>query len=90
VASWPANPFGLFDTASNVREWTCSAAAAFGEGSELRCAAEDAPGERAVRGGSWTDGPNALRSAERAFLEGNRRDVHTGFRIVSDAGGGVP
>lgn len=90
VRSWPPNAFGLYDTAGNVREWTCSSGEPYGRGGETRCVAVDAGGTRAVRGGSWLQGVDALRSAQRDALEGDRRDVQTGFRLVQDARGPAP
>ncbi|WP_411887958.1 SUMF1/EgtB/PvdO family nonheme iron enzyme [Hydrocarboniphaga effusa] len=90
VKSWPPNAFGLYDTAGNVREWTCSSGEPYGRGTETRCAAVDVGGSRAVRGGSWRQGIDALRSAQRDALDGDRRDVQTGFRLVQDARGPSP
>ncbi len=90
VRSWPANAYGLYDVASNVREWSCSAGLPYGSGTELACIGADAPGRRAVRGGSWQDPVDALRSAQRAELDPNRRDVRTGFRLVQAAGAARP
>ena len=39
---------------------------------------------RMVRGGSWLDGSDVLRSASRAFRDGGDRFNHIGFRVVRD------
>lgn len=83
VGRWPRNAFGLADTAGNVREWTCSAYAPYGGGSDSRCA--DAARDGAVlsvRGGAWIDNADGLRSARRAPLDRQRRDAWTGFRLA--------
>lgn len=82
VASWPANPFGLRDTAGNVREWTCSRYAPYTEGAATRCEAAGSSAAMAVRGGSWQEPEEALRSSWRVGYDANRRNVWTGFRVV--------
>ncbi|MDP1543859.1 MAG: bifunctional serine/threonine-protein kinase/formylglycine-generating enzyme family protein [Polycyclovorans sp.] len=86
VGRYPANPLGLYDTAGNVREWTCSAAA----DDRVRHACSDADLATlklrfVVRGGSWHQPASAMRSSARDQLEPLRRDHHTGFRLVRQA-----
>ncbi len=76
VASLGSNAWGLFGTASNVREWTCSALA------QGNCAATAEPGERITRGGSWRDPAAALQTDFRASLDKSRRNTWTGFRVM--------
>ncbi len=83
VGSFPANPFGLYDTAGNVFEWTCSAYDKDYGGGELRCAAGDT-GRRVVRGGSWRHRPGALRSAFRFGFPAGGRYNGVGFRLAQD------
>ena len=83
MGRYPANPLGLYDTAGNVREWTCSAAA----DDRVRHTCSDADLATlklrfVVRGGSWHQPASALRSSARDQLEPLRRDHHTGFRLV--------
>ena len=75
VASLGSNAWGLFGTASNVREWSCSALA------QGNCASAAEPGERITRGGSWRDPASALQSDFRASLGKARRNTWTGFRV---------
>ena len=78
VGSFAANPFGLFDTAGNVWEWTCSEYQDKYAGKEQRCAAS---GSRfVVRSGSWFNGARWARSADRYGFEPGGRYVNYGVR----------
>ncbi len=73
VGSFPAgrSPFGLFDMAGNVWEWTSSSF-------------PGKPSERALRGGGWGNNPYCLRTAYR---HGNPPDIGldmVGFRCADD------
>jgi formylglycine-generating enzyme required for sulfatase activity len=66
-----ASPFGLFDMAGNVWEWTASPF-------------PGRPKLRVLRGGGWGNNPNCLRSAYR---HGNPPDIGldmVGFRCAGD------
>jgi len=84
VGSRPRNPWGLEDTSGNVAEWTCTAYAPYSESQPGQCAAEDSLAARAVRGGSWRQPVDALRSAARSTQDPQRRNAWTGFRLVRD------
>jgi formylglycine-generating enzyme required for sulfatase activity/uncharacterized caspase-like protein len=85
VEFFAPNSFGLFQVHGNVYEWTedCwlpSYAGASKEGSTPRTQAEC--GGRTLRGGSYADGPEAMRSAARSgFAPGNRASK-IGFRVA--------
>ncbi len=89
VASFAANPFGLFDLLGNVAEWTQDCwhsnydnapkdGSAWLEKDEGNC------GIRVVRGGSWNNDPLDLRSANRGRLGTDVAGNLLGFRISRD------
>ncbi len=78
VASLGSNAWGLFGTASNVREWSCSALP------QGNCAAPADTGVRITRGGSWRDPTSALQTDFRATLAKAQRNAWTGFRVVEE------
>ncbi|MCG6870595.1 MAG: SUMF1/EgtB/PvdO family nonheme iron enzyme [Gammaproteobacteria bacterium] len=89
VGSFPANPFGLSDTAGNVWEWVqdCwhenyqgapeDGSKPWGEEDGGVCQ------RRVLRGCSWSYGPGFLRSAYRWFYPGFW-DNYWGFRLAQD------
>jgi len=90
VGSFPANPFGLSDTAGNVWEWVqdCwhenyqdapeDGSKPWGEEDGGDCA------RRVLRGGSWGYFPGALRSAPRIRYAPGFRFSSGGFRLAQD------
>ena len=90
VGSFMPNGFGLYDMHGNVWEWVedCQSDSlrhlsglkvAGGEGASLPCSA-DTP--RVLRGGSWSDPPQRLRSAARVAGPPDARDYIVGFRVA--------
>jgi formylglycine-generating enzyme required for sulfatase activity len=80
VGDYDANPFGLYDTAGNVWEWTCSEYNNSYNGQEKQCSTKAS--RFVLRGGSWNNGPRFVRSAYRYRDEPTYRDVFYGFRLV--------
>lgn len=86
VGSFEPNAYGLYDTAGNVEEWVAdcfhdSYAGAPADGSVF------AGGDcrfRVVRGGSFTSGPKALRSAARNKFNADTANDSVGFRVARD------
>jgi len=84
VGSFPANRFGLHDTAGNVQEWTEDCyypnyqdAARDGSARQgRRCT------QRVVRGGSYSSPVDSLRSAKRGQYDQDTRLDNLGFRVV--------
>jgi hypothetical protein len=62
-------PFGTFDQGGNVREWT-----------ETRDSNSGSP-LRIIRGGSWADPDDAMRTTESHVADPALEDDKTGFRI---------
>ena len=82
VGSYPANPWGLYDMAGNVWEWTCSVYDSSYSGSENQCESNNGAGMvHVVRGGSWLGNPIRLRSANRGRFTPSSRDSGLGFRL---------
>lgn len=84
VGSFPANPWGLFDTHGNVLEWCADA-----WNKDYQGAPEDGlawmNGDRAkavLRGGSWGSYPWNLRSAYRYRFQRGSRGLSIGFRLA--------
>ena len=92
VGSYSPNEFGLFDMAGNVAEWTSTAYTESGPNQmsdinpELRYnAAKNDPyamKKKVVRGGSWKDVSQFIRSDMRTFEYQNENRSYIGFRCV--------
>lgn len=79
-----ANGLGLHDMSGNAWEWTCSAYDAAYGGAETRCESINNAGHWSIRGGSSSNPPNWVRSADRTpYVPGNR-NAYLGFRLVQD------
>lgn len=84
VGSFQPNPFGLYDTAGNVREWCLDSVHKSYQGAP----SNDQPwsgGEmnrRILRGGSWRNAVEDLRSAYRDWDVKTEHFDDTGLRLV--------
>jgi len=78
VGSFAPNPFGLYDTAGNVWEWTCSEYTDKYTGKEQQCV--ESAGRFVVRSGSWDNGARWARSAYRTGGEPTVRIGYFGVR----------
>lgn len=86
VGSYPANAFGIYDTAGNVAEWVEDCFADNynlhpKNGQALLVKNCDA---RVVRGGSAKDNVDRLASHIRSHYQTDFFDTHLGFRVVMD------
>lgn len=85
VGSYAPNAFGLYDVHGNVSEWTVDcyhpshigAPADGGVWINDRCSKE-----RVMRGGSWHQSPQLLRSAHRSYYEPTFRSAFFGLRLA--------
>jgi formylglycine-generating enzyme required for sulfatase activity len=84
VGSYPANPWGLYDMHGNVREWVedCWNDSYQGSPADGRALLSGDCARRVVRGGSWNDKPENLRSAYRYWDEPDYRYGIIGFRVA--------
>lgn len=78
VASYQANPWGLYDMNGNVAEWTSSAYLPYPLKGKNKGTAE----KIVVRGGSWRERPKYSTSAIRKAYPPWLRPMNVGFRIV--------
>ncbi len=75
-----ASPFGAFDMAGNAWEWTSSDFATYPGGH-----AHAHPGQKVIRGGSWTSNRNQATATFRKGYETQGGDYsQIGFRCVRD------
>lgn len=95
VASRRANPWGLHDVHGSVWEWTQDCYEHWGDYDHWDPRWNAAPHDqraweggrclwRVMRGGSWRDGPERLRSAERSFNAADHATQLTGFRVARE------
>ncbi len=84
VGSYRSNEFGLYDMLGNVLEWTCSIYNKESKAPIQRCQKPVGEQEIVVRGGSWSDEPRNVRSADRHRNRPEFRDYFLGFRLVRE------
>jgi len=84
VGSFPANKFGLYDMVGNVWEWTedCWNGSYQGAPADGSAWTSGDCGQRVVRGGSWFNYPDDLRSANRFGDTSGIRNSSLGFRVA--------
>jgi len=84
VASYAPNAFGLYDVHGNVWEWTADCWNGNYSGAPTNGDAWTSGdcSRRVFRGGSWTDYPVFLRSADRSNGPASVRLAELGFRVA--------
>jgi formylglycine-generating enzyme required for sulfatase activity len=84
VGSFKPNAFGLYDMAGNVWQWVedCDHRDYDGAPTDGSAWTGGACSRHAVRGGSWVDAPQLLRSAVRLRFSTTFRISNLGFRIA--------
>ena len=85
AGSFSANEFGLHDVHGNVREWVEDCwhddySGAPGDGRPWTSGGNCS--RRVVRGGSWTNAPKYVRSADRSWDPVGYRNIYVGFRVA--------
>jgi formylglycine-generating enzyme required for sulfatase activity len=86
VGRYRANAWGLHDMHGNAAEWTRSALRPYPYSAEDGRDSADAPGLKAVRGGSWFDRPHRARSGFRLGYQPYQRIFNVGFRVIIEDG----
>ena len=82
VGGKKANPFGLYDMSGNVWEWCWDWYGAYGEAAQSNPLGPSQGASRVLRGGSWNNGAEICRSANRNFYIPDDRYADVGFRLV--------
>jgi formylglycine-generating enzyme required for sulfatase activity len=91
VGSFAANKLGLYDMAGNVWEWTedCYHNSYEGAPADGSAWISDDCQLRIVRGGSYSENPDHLRSAYRNWLSPLQRHSSIGIRVARTLAGGA-
>jgi len=86
VGSFAANAFGLFDMNGNLYEWVqeCKHDNYVDAPDDGSAAGGGNCAFHTLRGGSWADQSNKLRSAFRGYGDTNGRFTDSGFRVVRE------
>ena len=84
VGAMPANAFGVTEMIGNLWEWTadCWNGSHRGAPSDGTARTRGSCKSRVLRGGSWDDPLENLRSAYRVGIPANRRQGNVGFRVA--------
>lgn len=87
AGTFGANPFGLYDTSGSVWEWTADCWNKSHDGAPRDGSVRNRSDcrQRVLRGGSWRNEPDYLRSASRFNYDANVRYLVNGFRVAVDA-----
>jgi formylglycine-generating enzyme required for sulfatase activity/class 3 adenylate cyclase len=84
AGSFAPNPFGLYDMAGGVTQWTADCWHKNYRGAPNDGSAWDAPNcrERVLRGGSWRNGPDYSRTSSRDRYDAGVRYLTHGLRVA--------
>jgi formylglycine-generating enzyme required for sulfatase activity len=84
VSALKANPFGLYDMAGGVAQWTADCWHRNYHGAPTDGSAWEVPdcAEHVLRGGSWRNDANEVRAAAREFYDTSVRYPTHGMRVA--------
>ncbi|MEE8434846.1 MAG: formylglycine-generating enzyme family protein, partial [bacterium] len=82
VASYPPNRLGLYDMSGNVWEWVSDKFANYNKVGSRDPNYQGSGSKYVKRGGSWTDGSQYVRCANRVSYRPNSRNSVRGFRLA--------
>ncbi|MDR3342028.1 MAG: SUMF1/EgtB/PvdO family nonheme iron enzyme [Treponema sp.] len=82
VGSFAANVWGLYDMHGNVWEWCWDWYGNYGSGSQTDPMGASSGSGRVLRGGSWPNDGQYLRSACRGYNTASNRYHNLGFRLL--------
>jgi len=76
------SPYGLYDMAGNVFEWTSSLLKPYPYNAADGREDPTRGGDRVIRGGAWNEGPGDQRTFYRSWIGPNLSESPTGFRCA--------
>jgi len=79
------NSWGIFDMPGNVFEWCWDWHSFYNKDDTIDPQGPAAGSNRVIRGGSWANGENTLRSAYRNFYSPSSGNDRIGFRLARNA-----
>jgi formylglycine-generating enzyme required for sulfatase activity/class 3 adenylate cyclase len=84
VGNYEPNPYGVYDMAGGVAQWTSDCWHKDYQGAPKDASSWDSANcrERVLRGGSWMNVADSLRTSSRAYYDANVRYPAHGFRVV--------